>query len=242
MNVNATVTQGLMPDITVPTYPAGVPQLAGCKFNLESLLPLSLIRTHTKTDDVPSVTDEQLTLYRQAAFETCEKYTGRLFTEIRVITETVGAPRPRNGRLWRRDYRHRLSYRSTDGAVYLYGARGVPPQLIHVAPGSNEIRIPVVHNVLDGNCCLPCGAGQDLNHGMRVMYRAGYDCGKDAVPAGILVGCLKFIAWLIQNPGDEIMTVRNRQSSESTGIIGTNNGAWASGAIEQWRIFVDEAI
>lgn len=240
MNVTAIVTQGAMSDIAIPTYPAGVPLLESRAFDLESLLPLSLIRTHTKSDDVPNVTDEQLVLYRRAAFEACERYTGRLFTEIKVVTEN--AAHANRGRMRRDHYKLRLRYRSVDGLIYLYGGAGGRTQVIRAEPGTREIRVPVVLDVLDGMgaCCDPCGSGRNVNHGLQVMYRAGYDCSKDAVPAGILVGCLKFIAWSVQNPGDEILTVRNRQSSESTGIIGTNNGAWASGAIEQWRIYVDE--
>lgn len=217
------------------------PALCGCKHDLEKYLSLSLIRTHTKTDDVPHVTDEQLALYRQTAFEVAEKYTGRLLTEIRVMTEPVAA---RARSRFRPTYKHMLRYASADGKVYLYGSATSGTRLLEIMPGSREVVIPVSHCAIDlSSCCNPCSDGRGVNYGARVTYRAGIDCDRgDGIPAGIIVGILKFIAWMIENPGDEIMTVRNREAGESSGIVGTNNGAWASGAIEQWRIYVDRAI
>lgn len=230
---------GLIEDITQPAYP-GVPRIASEKIDLEKILALSLIRTHTKTDDVPHVTDEQLVLYRKTAFEVCEQYTGLLFTRRKPVQESV-AIRP--GKRWRNSYIHRMRYPSADGRVYLYaGHQGFSDRVIDIAPGASEIRIPVIVGAFNYNsCCDPCRGDQSINYGMSILYHAGLDdC--ENVPGGIIVGVLKFIAWLIINPGDEILTVRNRASSAQTGIIGTNNGAWASGAIEQWRVYVAGAI
>lgn len=230
---------GLIEDITKPAYP-GVPRIASEKIDLEKILTLALIRTHTKTDDVPHVTDEQLILYRKAAFEVCEQYTGMLFTQRKPVQESV-AIRP--SKRWRESYIHRMRYPTVDGRIYLYGSQqGASDRVLNVNPGATEIRIPVYQGIFDGDsCCSPCRDGNSVNWGLSILYNAGLDdC--ENVPAGIIVGVLKFIAWLITNPGDEILTVRNRVSSAQTGIIGTNNGAWASGAIEQWRIFVAEAI
>lgn len=231
--------QTAAPELFVPTWPGG-PLLCGFRSDLEKHLPISLIRTHTKTDDVPHVTDEQLMLYRQTAFEVAEKYTSMLLTEVRVITENVAIKPPRRHRPY---YKHRLRYQTADGRAYLYGG-GAANVALEVEPGKREIRVPVMHNAIDASsCCNPCSDGRGINFGMKVTYRAGFDCTRgQGLPAGILVGILKFIAWMVQNPGDEILTVRNREAGESTGIIGTNNGAWASGAIEQWRIYVDDAI
>lgn len=214
------------------------PVITGLKeFDLEARLPISLIRTHTKTDDVPHVTDEQLRLYRDAAFEAAELYTGLLFRRQRQITEETSTDY--SARTLRRGYyTHRLKYPSADGLVYLYGTRN-GTRSFNVEPGERLVRIPVTHWAIDADpCCAPRCSGA-LNHGQRLMYRAGYSC-TDDIPQGIIVGVLKFIAWLITNPGDEIMTVRNRLAGDSAGIIGTNNGAWASGAIEQWRMYVSE--
>lgn len=208
--------------------------------DLENLCPISLIRTHTKSDDVPYVTDEQLVLYRKTAFEAAEKYTGFLFTQQRAVTENVSR---KSGRRWRDSYTHRLRYPSADGRVYLYGSRdGIGNRMIDIGAGERNIRIPVQSGAFDlGSCCDPCRSDRDVNYGWKVLYKAGINC-KDDVPAGIVMGVLKMVAFLMMNAGDEILTVRNREQAESTGIIGTNNAAWASGAIEQWRIYVDDAI
>lgn len=231
--------QRLMPDITHSRI-AAPPPLQSVPVDLEKLLPISVIRTHTKTDDVPHVTDDQLRLYRKAAFEVCEKYTGRIFSELRVIQEPVSQ---RKARRFRPFYIHTLKHPSFDGIVYIYGtANGFGNRQLNIGPGGRELRLEVLGGAIDASSCCggPC-QGDQYNYGMMAMYRAGVDCA-DSIPAGIIMGCLKFIAWSISNPGDEIMTVRNREAGEATGIIGTNNGAWASGAIEQWRIYLDDAV
>jgi hypothetical protein len=231
--------QRLMPDITQRGV-AAPPPMQSAPVDLERLLPLGEIRTHTKTDDVPHVTDNQLRLYRKAAFEACEKYTGRIFSELRVITESVSQRRTRRMRPF---YIHELKHPSFDGIVYLYGTPyGAGDRRIDIGPGGRQLRLEVTNGAIDASSCCggPCD-GDQYNYGMKAMYRAGVDCAEN-VPAGIILGVLKFIAWAISNPGDEIMTVRNREAGQSDGIVGTNNGAWASGAIEQWRIYVDDAV
>lgn len=238
--LNATNGYGaghLQPEVKRPST---LPVLETVNVDLETLCPLSLIRSHTKTDDVPNVTDEQLLLYRKSAFEAAELYTGLLFTAQKGVTEQVSR---KPGRRWRDSYTYRLRYQSVDGRVYLYGdALGVGTRMIEIEPGTREVQIPVLGGALDMSaCCNPCNSGRAVNNGGRVLYMAGYRCPSD-IPAGIIVGVLKFIAWSVQNPGDELMSVRNRQTAESTGITGTNNVAWASGAIEQWRMYVNDAI
>jgi hypothetical protein len=44
--------------------------------NWDEYVSIDLIRRHTKTDDIPAVTDEQLKLYRAAAVEAAEFYSG----------------------------------------------------------------------------------------------------------------------------------------------------------------------
>lgn len=217
------------------------PVLEGAVNDLEALLPIALIRAHTKTDDVPNVTDEQLALYRQTAFEVCERYTGLLFTAIKVVTENV---KSRSGHRNRGRATHKLRHPSVDGIVHLYGSyNGQNDRTMYIGVGEKEVAVPPVYPHIDlSSCCGgPCGGKSDDPFALKVMYRTGHDC-KKPVPAGIILGVLKFIAWLITNPGDVIMTVRNRSSTGEMGIIGTNNGAWASGAIEHWRIYVDDAI
>lgn len=216
------------------------PISSGKSFDLNALLSLDTIRTHTKTDDVPSVTDEQLVLYRKAAFEAAELYTGMLLSEQRQITEI--AAKPRTGLRLRATTKHRTQYPIADGRVYLFGSRDQNDnRLLTVTPGTNIIHIPVVHEALDvGSCCRPCDAGA-TNYGLQLMYLAGFPNAGE-IPAGILVGMLRWIAWSVQNPGDVLMSVRNSSSQSETTLQGTNNVGWASGAIEMWRQYRSDDI
>lgn len=217
----------------VPDYPGNEADL-----DLEAVLPLELIREHTKTDDTPSVTDAQLSLYRQAAFESCEQYTGMLFTRSQIVRESV--QREGHRTRFRTHRRITLRYAPLDPVVYLYGGGMLQPLTVNVVPGEKAVRIPVVQEALDASsCCRPCSLGGE-NFGIMIMYRAGIGNAR-GVPALIKTGCLKFIAWAVNNPGDTIMTVKNRTSAGEAGIVGTNNGAWASGAIEDWRQLVPDA-
>jgi hypothetical protein len=74
-----------------------------------------------------------------------------------------------------------------------------------------------------------------MNANMMAAYKAGFSC-PDDVPTLVVLGCLQFITWVIQHPGDEILTVRNRRDARSEGAQGTNNIAIASGALESWRL------
>lgn len=210
----------------VPDYPR-----AESVVDLEAILPLSLIREHTKTDDIPSVTDAQLLLYRRAAFEACQLYTGLNFTSSRVIREQIASEHKTR---FRRVRKHKLKHATTDGNIYFYGGGLLQPVLVRVPPGEREVVIPILQEALDASsCCRPCSTGGE-NFGISIMYMSGVEsC--DSIPAACLLGCLKFIAWSITNPGSVIMTVKNRTGAGETGIVGTNNGAWASGAIEEWR-------
>lgn len=220
----------------VPEYPGGD---GTNNVDLEAVLSLALIREHTKTDDVPSVTDAQLELYRAAAFESCEAYTGMLFSRSQVIRESV--QREGHRARFRTQRRITLRHAPIDPVVYLYGGGMLRPQTVMVAPGQRTIMIPVVQEALDASsCCNPCSLGGE-NFGIMVMYRAGIKKPGD-IPSVIKLGCLKYIAWSIENPGDVVQTVKNRTAAGEAGIVGTNNGAWASGAIEEWRQIMPMAI
>ena len=52
-------------------------------------LSIDMIRQHTKTDDVPAVTDDQLKLYRDAAIEAAEMYTGLLLSCQKSVVEPI---------------------------------------------------------------------------------------------------------------------------------------------------------
>lgn len=200
---------------------------ASADVDLERALPLAEIRTHTKTDDVPHVTDAQLVLYRRAAFEAAEQYTGRhwhgtVMMEVPVAT----ASKPRHG-----VSRVRLPQPVLDGVVTLVGPQG--NRVLRVPPGATTIDVPVMFTALD-SCCSDC---PPVNVGTVARYRTGIDC-PTRIPAGILLGVLKFIAWSLENVGDRLVTVDDRDSRSGGVLQGSNSAAWGSGAIEQWRQYV----
>lgn len=207
-------------------------------------LSIDMIRTHTKTDDVPAVTDAQLKMYRDAAIEAAEFYTGLLLSCQRSVTEPIQRPFNRYDTPFyqKRTYKHRLQYPCADGLIYVYG--GSHPdenRSFMVVPGTRTIHIPVRTGMLDmHNCCDPCSS-HHLNGGLMAVYRAGF---KDpsAVPAGVILGMLLFIAWIIEHPGDELLTQRNTLQSKSSGVQASNNIAQISGALETWRQYDPEAI
>jgi hypothetical protein len=80
-----------------------------------------------------------------------------------------------------------------------------------------------------------------MNAGMMAAYLAGFSS-PAAVPTSVVLGCLQYIAWVVEHPGDELLTMRNKEMSfSSTGIQGSNNIALVSGALETWRVFELEA-
>ena len=227
--------------LPAPRYPnQGLPPEAlapPSEFDWGARLSIDAIRQHTKTDDVPGVTDSQLAFYRSAAIEAAEHYTGRLLSGQRMVNEPVStSSRARFGKY---TYKHRLRYPVASGPVYLYGT-GVTMKLT-VSPGSHVIHVPYHTGMVDlSNCCDPCAVNA-ANSGMMATYLAGYACPAE-VPAGIVLGMLQFIAWVVEHPGDEYFAVRNNLNASSPAIQGTSNIAAASGAIETWRQYDPEAV
>ena len=175
-------------------------------FDWARRLSMETIRQHTKTDDVPSITNEQLELYRSSALEAAELFTGLLLAGQRTVTESIQGPSSvRPGKI---TYRHQLKFPSADGFVYLYGgSHPADNRAFQVAPGSRWINVPIRSGMVDlSNCCDPCSS-HHLNRGMMAAYKAGYKCVED-VPAGIVLGCLQYIAWVVEHPGDELLTQR----------------------------------
>lgn len=206
----------------------------------DAVLSLDMIRVHTKTDDIPSVTDEQLRLYRRAAIEAAEHYTGALLERQKVVTEPISRPnRFRHGKM---TYKHTLQYPVADGIVWVYGGRTPDENRKFLVPkNTRTIQVPIRNGYLDlSNCCDPCAKGE-FNADLMAMYKAGFDC-IESVPAGILLGILQYIAWVVEHPGDEFLTTRNRTDSRSGGAFGSNNIAMVSGALETWRQYDPEAI
>lgn len=208
----------------------------GKSFDLDEFIPIELIRQHTKTDDIPSTTDEMLNIYRQAAIESAEQYTGLVIGGSKSITEIVSIAFTQ--RSFTRGYVvHDLEHPSMDGLVYLYGYGDT--QLIRIKPRTHKIRIPIMAATLDlsSACCRDTGAenlGKPYSSDTYVLYRTGFNKFSD-IPVGIILGCYKYVAWCVTHPGDEILAVRNRTITRSSLVDGTNNVAWASGALELWR-------
>lgn len=216
--------------------------------DLEAVLPVGLIRTHCKVDDIPTVTNDQLVLYRAASFEAVEQYTGRTWLGTKYLTQDVHTNRPerrrgRGGIGYREGYsngspfaypsavRIRLLEATTDGVIVLTGMG--QSKTVITSPGARMVEIPVLHTAVDvGDCDTGCAGGG--NYGMTIRYKVG-TCEPAQIPAGIKMGMLKYIAWAVENPGDRLMTVADTRTLQQGALAGTNNGVWASGALEQWR-------
>ena len=230
---------GLIPNKPLDTPP--IPIGEEKRFDWDARLSLEFIRDHSKTADIPSVVDAQLRLYRAAAIESAEQYTGLLLNGIRNVSEPIQGPS--RVRLDASHYTHRLQYPTADGFVYLYGGTHVNDNTtFRVPPGTRKIRVPIRKDLIDfSNCCDPC-ATWHVNGGMLAAYRAGYK-NADAVPATVVLGILQFVTWCIEHPGDELLTQRNRVETRAglAGLQGSNNIAMISGALETWRTMDPEA-
>jgi hypothetical protein len=201
-------------------------------FDWAGRLSMEMVREHTRTDDIPGVSDEMLKLYRQASIESAEFYTGMLLRGKKTLIETLHLPQN-----WSRSfYRHQFRYQvAEDGFAYMYG-RSINMSLPVVA-GQQSIRIPRMAHIPDfTNCCNPCSTSD-----MKIMYWAGYSC-PDKVPAGIVMGCLQYIAWMVEHPGDELLAMRNRLDASAAGVKGNSNVPLVSGALETWRQYDPECI
>jgi len=213
-------------------------------FPVDDRLTIDLIRVHTKTDDIPSVTDEQLRLYRQAAVESAEQYTGLLLSGNKSITEPIDLKI--NNRSMRQGYvPYVLQYPASDGIIYLYGALS---EVLRIRPKTRRIHIPTMAALLDVSsaCCRDNysrhgGNGNYVAFEVMALYRAGFTKWDD-LPRGIILGMLKYCAWCVTHPGDEIVAVRNRESVSGNLLTGSNNIALASGALDLWQQYNADAI
>ena len=232
-------TLGFIPNAPLDTPP--IPMQAPEPFDWSARLSIDMIRTHTKTDDVPAVADAQLQLYRGSAIEAAEQYTGMLLTGQRTISEPIEGPRTLS--MHKTHYSFTLQYPVADGLVYLYGGSHINDNGVFRVPlGTRKIKVPIRKDVIDlSNCCDPC-AKWAVNGGMLAMYRAGFRSPAE-VPDGVVHGMLQYIAWAVDHPGDELLTQRNRVETRAglSGLQGSNNIAMISGALETWRRYDPEA-
>lgn len=220
--------------------------------DLEKVLPLSLIKAHCKIDDLPGITDEQIELYREAACEAAEKYTAvRWFRRVKITQEVV-SPKYR-GLAQAAIARITVELDSTpvDGIVHVYGTADAPLfwfdgqtlpavkqpiyQTIMLPPGATrfEMSNDLMFYSMSGsfNCNERENGGQIRQQGATVTYIAGIKDAK-SIPAGVKLGCLKYIAWSIQNPGDEFIPMVIRQVGVTTI---SNDPVVSSGALDEWR-------
>ena len=200
--------------------------------NWDEYISIDLIRQHTRTDDVPGVTDEQLRLYRAAAVEAAEFYTGMTLSKQKVFSEVISPPKIKPGKDY---FTVKLQHASSDGIIYIYG-NGEYPEAVQITPNTRKVKLQARFIMLDmSNCCDPCAK----QNGLKVMYLAGFSCAEQ-VPAGVILGILQFVAWVVEHPGDEVLAMRNTLSARGGALIGTNNIALISGALESWRQFDPE--
>lgn len=204
------------------------------EWSIEALLPIEQVREHVGIDDVETVSDELLNLYRQASFEAAEMYTGLSLRKQNVSYQSLKGATSRD---FRKGYQVvTLKKPALDGLVHVYG--GGTTQLLHTVDDRQEkVRVPMIC----GNITMSCGncnSGQSFNAGVQLMYKTGFRCAKD-IPVSIKLGMLKYIAWTVKNPGDEIQTMKQSSSIQVSGITGTNEVAFASGAYEIWKQFTN---
>jgi hypothetical protein len=109
---------------------------------------------------------------------------------------------------------------------------------LNLPPNTASVRVPLQLCTPDDR--LDPFPGR-VRNGLVASYRTGFKCPAD-VPAGIVLGCLLYIAWTVEHPGDELLTQRNRTDLSSLGSQGSNNIARVSGAIELWRSYDSGAI
>lgn len=213
----------------------------------DKALPLALIRSHLKLDDISGVGGDQLALYRDAAVEAFEAYTGRVFGCRRQIRQVLNLPRFNSlTQFVRARIMCQLDHPTSDGILTV--THGSKSRVIRVVPDAFQFEWPpemkaIPESMLLGfgmftgtgiaNACAPCGAGN------MMLPEVAYTTGDNGpIPAGVRLGCLKFIAWQYEHPGDEFAMVADRALSVQSGSMqGTNNAAVASGAYAEWRRF-----
>jgi len=198
-------------------------------YDYETILPLSVIRQHTKTDDVPVVSDEMLVLYRKAALEAAQQYTGlplsarfrhTQYFDVEPFSpqrDHMGGIRPSSMFTL-----VQLDYPVSDGVVLYRGVGNYLPERLTVAPNSTKIRVPRNQNIVGYSC-----PGHTIGKG-RLDYTAGFSS-EDDIPAAVKLGALKYIAHVIENPGDTPELAYGLQP------VTIANPAMSSGAVDIWH-------
>ncbi len=220
--------------------------------DIEHILPLDLIKVHCKVDDLPGITDTQLDLYRRAALEAAELYTGKKWIRRERIEQALESPRFRGiaqaaiARLI-----VELDYMPVNGVVNVYGTGNQPlywldgmvlPFMRHdyfttikLPPGVQSFEMQNDHMFysagINGQCSAVENERSFQQQGLKIVYVAGPPS-PEKIPSGLKLGALKYIAWSIENPGDQFVPMVLRQ----VGVTNvTNDPAFSSGAIDEWR-------
>lgn len=221
--------------------------------DIEKILPLDLVKLHCKIDDLPGITDPQLSLYRQAALEAAEEYTGRKWIRRERIEQAIESPRFRTiAQAAIARINVELDYLPVNGVVNVYGTGNQP---LYYLEGQSlnfmrndyytTIKLPPGVQAFEmtndqmfysaGAGAGMCYGGEDsrdfIQQGLKAVYISGPPpC--DKIPAGLKLGCLKYIAWSVENPGDQFVPMVVRQVGVTTV---SNDPAFSSGAIDEWR-------
>lgn len=216
--------------------------------DFESILPMDLVRVHCKVDDLPGITDAQLELYREASLEAAELYTSKKWIRRERMSQDIQSPRFRTlAQAAIARIRVELDYMPVNGIVNVYGTGNQPLywldgmtlpfmrqdyySTIKLNPGVQSFEMQNDHMFYSAGITANCSdtGTQFQPQGLKAVYVAGPP---ERIPRGILLGCLKYIAWSIENPGDQFTPMVVRQVGVTTV---TNDPAISSGAIDEWR-------
>lgn len=216
---------------------------------LEEILSLDLIKIHCKIDDLPGITNEQLELYRQSAFEAAERITGKKWSTRTREEQEIKSPKFRSiAQVAIARISVTLDYEPLRGIVNIYSRSDQPLfwlsgiQLpMQLSSGYATIKLPPHSQSFEmsNNEMFMSPGNMDCSErevrfemvGSKAVYVAGPET-PDAIPAGIKLGCLKYIAWSVANPGDQFVPMVVRQVGVTTV---SNDPAYSSGAVDEWR-------
>lgn len=157
----------------------------------DKLLPLSIIRSFTQTDDDVYVTDDELIIFRGAAFSALEKYTNISFSGVKDIQERVEILQSREGYIYPQNIK--LKHPCTSSYVVIKLDSGAIYKE-YVPIGEKSLRfIPREMDLYLNNCSFSPYA--------TVFYKTGYDCPKE-LDENIKLGLLSFINYYFKNKND----------------------------------------
>lgn len=175
------------------------------------LLPISLIRQYTKTDDDFFVTDEELDLLRSAAFQEMAKYNKNVvLTGVRDVEQQVMLKTSKVGYIY--DQIINLDYPATSPYVSVW-FESSPSVNVKCAYKANFIYLVIGEQNICFNFCRPASPLAIL------YYQTGEKC-PETLDASASLGCLRFIA----------AALNDRDSLKSSRSL-----VFSSGAYDLWK-------